>query len=53
MKRAIALTHYEKIDKIELTVEKLEDKKLDKETFQLILTTLVDIKTDIRGVKRT
>lgn len=31
---------------------KLEDRKLDKETFSLTLTTLVDLKTDIRDIKK-
>ena len=43
--------HDEKIDKIEISITKLEEKKLDKETFSLILTTLVDLKTDIRDIK--
>ena len=41
----------EKINKLELSVSRLDDKKVDKESFNLILTTLQDLKTDIRDIK--
>lgn len=46
-------SHDEKINKIELSVSRIDDKKVDKETFQLILTTLVDLKTDVRDIKNS
>lgn len=44
-------SHSEQINKIELSISRLDDKKVDKETFQLILTTLQDLKIDVRDIK--
>ena len=44
-------SHSEQINKIELSISRLDDKKVDKETFQLMLTTLVDLKTYFRDIK--
>ena len=43
--------HDEAIKKIDLQVQNLDIKKVDKETFQLMLSTLVDLKNDIRDMK--
>ena len=39
--------------KIEAQVLALQDKKLDKETFTLILTVLTDLKADVRGLQES
>lgn len=40
----------EAIIQLNTSVDKLEDKKLDKETFNMFLTNLVDIKTGISNI---
>ena len=43
--------HSTQINKLEVQMEELDRKKLDKETFYLINTTLTDMKVDIRDMK--
>jgi len=39
-----------RISKVEVAVINIQDKKLDKETFNLILTTLTELRSDIRDL---
>jgi hypothetical protein len=49
----LVLKHDEKIGKIEQEIGKLQDRKVDKETLQLILDNLHDMKSDISEMKRS
>ena len=48
----IVSEHERRINEIDVRFIRLDDKKVDKETFQLIISTLTDIKQDIRDLKQ-